>query len=242
MRCAKVRDNDISLLLRKGDILIRQYQSSIETMITQYHPLFTEEELQRLRDILRQIKFYFDNSFSSANDKVEYLKVLLPLEEYLKPFVMKCWESEKEYTIVSWLKDDYYKPKEKTISASLASKDDFHIFCESSIGISYLLTSKSFLGALPTDAAVVIHEGEPSIYTILSTPNYIVDSYSLATTLITPYEIMRNIGKYCEIILDARYAVPNSVVYFQEDDLSLAEGIASPLGLPLQNLRQKEKK
>lgn len=242
MRNIHTLDYDIELLLRKGEILVQQFQSCVESMLINYTSALTEVEILTLKDVLGKIKFYFTHSFSQPQEKVEYLKTLLPLEESLKPLVIKCWNSEEDIHIISWLKDDHYRKKERTISASLASSKDFHVFCESSIGISYKITLESFLGALPQDAAVVIHQKEPTFYTILSTEEYTVESYSLATTLITPYEILENVQKYCEIILDARYAVAESVIYFREDDFDMAESLSQQLHLPVENLNQKEKK
>lgn len=241
MRNIHTLDYDRELLLRKGDILVQQFQSCVESILVNYISILTEEEILTLKGALNKIKFYFSNSLQ-MEEKVDYLNEILPLEDSLKPLVIKCWNSEDDIHIISWLKDDHYRKKDKTISASLASSKDFHVFCDSSIGISYKVTLDSFLGALPQDAAVVIHQKEPSFYTILSTEEYTVESYSLATTLITPYEILENVQKYCEIILDARYAVADSIIYFRDDDFDMAESLSQQLHLPVKNLNVKEKK
>jgi len=246
MREFRVKDNNNQILMKKGEELVHQFESCIETMLTTYSSQFNKEEEQLLVDSLRQIKTYLNFPFSTMEDRLLNLKNLLSLEDLLKPFVLRCWEMDcaKGIQIISWLKDDQYRKKERVISASLKTDYNFNVFCDGIIGISYDVSFSSYLGALFKDAAVIVSNQEKSLYTLIETEDYIVDSYSMATPLITPYEITRNIpeGKYCEIVLDARYAVPKNVVYFREEDYDMAESLSKKLGLPIQNLNAKEKK
>lgn len=246
MRNFKVKNEDNGLLIRRAEDLVRQFSSCLETMLATYSFLFSKEEEISLIESLKSVKFYLNNKFLNEEEQLDYLKNLMTLEDLLKPFVLRCWQSdfEKGSQAISWLKDDQYRKKDTVISASLTTENSFNIFCDGLIGLSYKLDSNSYLGALPRDAAVVVNTGEGSIYSLMSNEDYVIDSYGMATPIITPYEIARDMqeGKYCEIVLDARYAVPTSIVYFRDDDYDMAESLAQQLNLPIQNLNVKEKK
>ncbi len=246
MREFRIKDNDTQILMKRGEDLVRQFSSCLETMLTVYSSLFSKNEEHLLVECLRNVKSYFNYSFQTVDDKLDSLKKILALEDILKPFVLRCWQSDcsKGIQVISWLKDDQYRKKERVISASLKTEDSINTFCEGIIGISYDIDNESYLGALYKDAAVIVSSQERSIYTLIDAGEYVIDSYSMATPLITPYEIQKNMpeGKYCEIVLDARYAVPKNVVYFRSEDYDMAENLSKKLGLPIQNLNAKEKK
>ena len=94
MREFRVKDNNNQILMKKGEELVHQFESCIETMLTTYSSQFNKEEEQLLVDSLRQIKTYLNFPFSTMEDRLLNLKNLLSLEDLLKPFVLRCWEMD----------------------------------------------------------------------------------------------------------------------------------------------------
>lgn len=232
------RNNELHI--RKANVLVEKFISCVESMLIDYISLFSLDEQKQLISALQQLKEYQKKNFLDEEEQIRELETLFLLEISLKPLVMKCWQ--REINIISWLKDDCYREKETCISATLGGGDDCHSFCESIVGIEYEITEEAFCGANEEDAAVRVEKKRASIYTVLEEEDYVINSYNMATPLITPAQIYDKWKTYCEIILDAHYAKKIAVVYKGgESGYKIAKPLSEKLGLPLKNIEEQVK-
>lgn len=230
-------NNDIHI--KKAIEIINEILYGINSMIEDYANIYSTDEM----NILKSTKTLFQNFLNQSNYKYENIINLLKLEDGLKFLAYRSWEYELKngYYIVSWLKDDSYSPK-PFICSTLNSDDNINNFCESGIGIQYEINEKSYIGAS-------IHDGgtyqstklKNSIYTIGDNGTTLIDSYNLATPIITPKQLLtRNKNEHSEIILDRRFVKEKNIIYLYDVYKNDAIKLANMLNLNNSNIFKKE--
>ncbi|MEG2621168.1 MAG: hypothetical protein RSA10_03700, partial [Bacilli bacterium] len=206
------------------------------------------------KQVLKESSKLFDAEFHKIGKerKIDIigLEKLLELEIKLKPLCYRSWQQENTngFDYISWFKTDKLGNTPPIISVTFLNDLNLR-FCNSRYGIKYDITIDSFLGACEKDAATVIEDSsKTSLYTIGKTINdKLVNSYNLATPLITPIQVFDNsnnhyLSKHNEIILDSRYIVPKSVVYFDESDLDMVTLISKTYSIQIEKILISSKK
>lgn len=170
---------------------------------------------------------------------------VLEFEDYLKPFVFRCWDfetkkEENKSEFISWFKTDTLKDMPSVLSATFSS-DVNNTFCQARYGIRYEVFIDGFLGACNKDAATLVeNQSKVSIYTIgITEDNKVINSYNFATPIITPVQVFAQDSnsyrsKHNEVILDARYVKPISVVYMDDHDLEMVNLISKKYNIPIE--------
>jgi len=181
------------------------------------------------------------NKIKENNNCKEEINKVLEKEIILKPFAFRCWkyEVERGYQFVSWFKNDLLGEMPPVISTTFY-KEGEETFCQSRYGIVYEVTMDGFLGACNKDAATLIEkEKETSIFTIGKIGDEkIINSYNLATLIVTPTQVLNKEtnnykSKHNEIIVDARYSKPISIICMNENDLEMVSKISQKYNIPI---------
>ena len=205
----------------------------ITSALVDYSFLYTEDELKKL--ILFRTDLEKNNNLESLSD----------IEDTIKPLIFRTWdyENKKGNNFIHWLKNNKFNKDKKIISSTFGETDSF---CDSVIGIKYEVNLNAFIGACEKDAATLVETiDKKSVYTVEELPNdLIVNSYNLATPIITPKQIFdynQNdyISRHNEIILDGRYAIPTEVVCLNSNYDSLAKEISEECDIPFNNVKLK---
>lgn len=166
-----------------------------KTCLNYYFNYLTEEEIVYINEILKNQHF----------SKTEIEKLLFIAE--------KIWDNELatgDYIVVSWSKYANQKRKSFITFATLSKRDDITSFCDSNLGIEYMISYKSIIGALNKDGATLIENIEKkNDYTLAVINNKVINSYNGATKLITPIQLLDKsdntyLSKHNELILDSR--------------------------------------
>lgn len=236
-------------MLRKIDMsqnrkiieLLQKIREGILSMLHDYLQLYSLEEIKYL--------VTFDVLIKEIIPKIEILAVekeeierILEQEMYLKSLSFRCWnfaiETGGGYGFISWFKNDVLGNMPKVISSTF-SKEIEDTFCQARYGILYEVSLEGFLGACNKDAATLVEDSSKrSIYTVgVTEEGKVINSYNLATPVITPVQIfIKNDNSYKskhnEVILDARYIKPVSVIYTNENDLEMVFRISKIYNIP----------
>ena len=222
----RVNNKNVDTNNRALNKLALKILDGIRSLVVDYGFLFTSEELAMLKD------------YEVLSDNIS------KAEEELKPYVFRSWEYEKNNGnyFISWLKDDNVSLNKTVISSTFGNVDSF---CESVVGVAYDVNYEAFIGACEKDAATVVEDAsKKSIYTIKELDNNrIVNSYNLATPIITPKQATScsdntYLSKHNEIILDGRYAIPVKVICTDERYNDVAERVASIYNIPFESKRR----
>lgn len=224
--------------------LLENIISGIKSMIEDYTSLYSEEEIVLLESTLRVLNWNKEK-VESGQYSNEEIREVLECENILKPLAFRCFVSEYNEggRYISWLKEDKLKENPKVISSTF-SKQFEDTFCDMRYGISYEVSIDGFLGACNKDAATIIEDKSPSLYTIGKLSDQrVVNSYNLATPIITPIQVFdKNSNdyksKHNEIILDSRYIRPKSVVYMDENDLEMVNLIGLKYGINIEKVEK----
>lgn len=229
------------------ELLTRMY-NGIESAINHYYMIYTSEEIQQLinaRDDFLNVL----NNLKNGNYNQEEIYRVLRYEDDLKGIIFKSWlyESNDGASFISWHFNDG-REKIKPAFSSTFSKDLNDSFCESEYGIEYRVNIDGFLGACEKDASTLIQDrSHQSLFTIgLTEDKKCINSYNLATTLITPIQVFNKNNndyqsKHNEIILDSRYIQPLHVIYVHDRVKELAEILADEFKIPLKNYSEHKK-
>lgn len=212
--------------------LRKKIVDGITSALVDYSFLYTEDELKKLI------------SFRTDLEKNNNLESLSDIEDTIKPLIFRTWdyENKKGNNFIHWLKQDKFNKNKKVISSTFGNTDSF---CDSVIGIKYEVNLDAFIGACEKDAATLVESiDKKSVYTIAELPNNVVNSYNLATSIITPKQIFNYnendyMSKHNEIILDGRYAIPTEVICIDENYYNLAKEISEECDIPFNNTKLK---
>lgn len=227
--------------------LLKNISLGIHSMIYDYTNLFTDDELKLFDKIDKLIEKQISKLQNNEFD-INEVSTTLEYETFLKSYAFKCWDFEAKNggKYVSWFKTDTLKDMPKVISSTF-SKEMSETFCEARYGIRYEVSIDGFLGACNKDAATLIDKTENrSLYTIGQIEdNKIVNSYNLATPIITPTQAFDKStnnyrSKHNEIILDSRYIKPISVVYADDADLEIVNMISAKYEIPIERWESKK--
>lgn len=220
--------------------LLKNINMGIYSMIFDYLKLYSKNEISMLISIYNLIN---DQIYKIENNivNIQEIESILEYENYLKTFVFRCWNLEVEngYRYVSWFKSDKLEEMPPVVSATFSCEVG-DTFCDARYGINYSVKNEGFLGACNKDAATIIEErSKKSIYTIGEINDKIVNSYNLATPIITPLQVLnKSLNsyklKYNEVILDSRYIKPISVIYLNDNDLDMVNEISLKYNIPIE--------
>lgn len=230
-------------------LLVNKLNLGVLSAIEDYSHLFNYEEMGLLLDS----HHFFNETLIKLNDNwplddLSVQKISL-IEQDLKKLIFRCWNQEFQngYNYVSWFKRDIVTNQPEIVSATFTN-DYNNTFCNSRYGIKYAITVESFLGACEKDAATILQKAKNgSIYSVgkISEDIYI-NSYNLATPIITPCQLMNKISNYQsnynEIILDSRYIIPISIVYKNNDDFEIVSQISEKYKIPIEYIENVSKK
>lgn len=215
--------------------IIEKVLSGITSIINDYSFLFNELELKKLIDssnILSNIK----------NESIErQIAMVSFIEEEIKPYAFRCFSYEKNGSFISWLKDDNLKDNLTIVSSTFSSEMNT-TFCDSKIGIKYDVPIDGFIAACEKDAATLVETSDKkSIYTIGETNGKVINSYNLATPIITPKQVFDSsnnsyMSKHNEIILNPKFIKPISVICLDNSCMDIAKSISEKYGIPIENL------
>lgn len=231
----KIEGANLNMIIR----LLTNINYGIQSMIKDYNYLYKNDEIEIFNNIIKKIDDMIvkvkDNNYNNKE-----LYKILDFEDYLKPFVFRCWNYEinNGYKIVSWFKRDKIKDIPSVVSSTFGTDESF---CESRYGISFKILIDGFLGACSKDAATILEEkSKASIYTIGCLPDgRVINSYNLATPIITPVQVRNTsfndyMSKHNEVILDSRFIKPISVVYTSENDRIMVDMISKKYNIPIE--------
>lgn len=230
-------------------LIIQKIKAGIQSTLIYYNHLYNEEELHILKENLKLC----DNAIKDLEniDTIDHSKIysILLLETELKELIFRTWQEESRngFNYISWLKEDRFNHKKEYISATF-SNDNLHTFCDSRVGIKYDVPIDGFLAACEKDAGSVLeYPHRKSIYTVGLFNNKIINSYNLATPIITPIQVFdksnnKYESKHNEIILDSRYVFPLCVIYFNDDDLNFVNLVSSTYNIPIEKIEDSKKR
>ena len=242
---SKLSNNEIKNVVSLFNLFI----TSIDNVFENYKILYRDDELKYLQEI--QSKIYdILSHIQNHNDYDEIMNKIkegLALESILKAYIFRCWEHEinEGARLISWFKSDKIGKMPIFISCTLLPGDvkEYNTFCQSRYGIAYDLCLEGFLGACSKDAAtILVNESLKNIFSIgESETSQIVNSYNLATPVMTPKMILSDDNndypsKHNEIILDSRFVKPKSVVYSNEEDLVMVHKLSELYNIPLEKI------
>ena len=211
-------------------------------MINDYGFLCNEEEINLLKNSMNNTLSVIDE-INSGNVNYSQVYEILSYERALKPLIFKSWiyEYNNGNKYISWFKYDKLRNIDKVLSATFGSNESF---CESRYGISFEVNIDGFLGACNKDAATLIEKNnKQSVYTIgIDKNNNVINSYNLATPLITPKQVFNQdnndyMSIHNEIILDSRYIKPVSVVYTDNNDIEMVKLISQTYNIPIELIK-----
>jgi len=216
--------------------LLKKMYIGVGSMIIDYRNLYSEGE----RALLNSIRKTMQKELKRIEDgwiNEEEIKTVLNFETVLKPFVFRTWNSEEHRgaKYIAWQNSDYINEKKQIILATFSKRKEPHN--QANYGIEYHVMLDGFLGANDKDVATLIEKhAKASIYTIGTTTNgKVINSYNLATTLITPQNI--DLEDY-EVILDRRYITPVCIVYSDEANLEMVKRVSESYHIPLEEKEQ----
>lgn len=227
-------------------IIFKRIEQGIISMINDYGNLYNEIELNDFNKLLLLLNNQI-NDLENDRINVDNINKNLEIELYLKKYIFKTWQYENLNggSFISWFKNERIGNVPKLISSTF-SYDYTNSYCGATVGIKYNVDEKAFLGALEKDAAVLLNDVN-NIYTIGKIEDKYVNSYNLATPIITPKQVLKNDtnyykSKHNEIILDSKYIIPKSVICLSKGNDEFAEELASKIGVHVEYVHQIEKK
>lgn len=239
-----IKNEDQKIIVK----LLTNINLGIKSMIYDYTKLYTTDEINLFNNIHKLINNHIEKILNN-NYTNEEIYEILKYEDYLKPYIFRCWNYEYKngYMYISWFKEDKLNDPPQVVSSTF-SYDINDTFCESRYGINYEVYIDGFLGACSKDAATLIESPfKTSIYTIGKTlDGNIINSYNLATTIITPIQVLdKNLNtyksKHNEIILDSKYIKPISIIYTNNNDLDMVNLISSKYNIPIEFKKSSKK-
>ncbi len=218
----------------RGNDLVHSFILGIKSMLVDYGNLYSKEEIALLKSYLHAFEDYEKERHRLTPEEQRLrLNMFFALEDILSELVIRCWENDQEYRLISWLKDDQYRDDKTTISAIVTPIDDVTPFCQSSLGLEYTMDTSDYIGASPNDAALIVGPYSPSVYTIGRENGEYLVSYAMATPIITPRQIINNTTKYNETILGGS-SYPTRVVYVSDVIYPEAVALGKRLDIPVE--------
>lgn len=220
--------------------LIEKIEEGITSSIRDYSFLYNEKEQSNLTKAFDKVKETLA-LIRKGNITIEELYIVLNYEDTLKPLIFKTWVYELEHgaDFIYWFKKEKYKTFENAISTTF-SNNDTDSFCGAKYGIAFDIKIDGFLGACNKDAATMIQDEEfLSIYTIGRTKdNQVINSYNLATPIITPKQVFDKVGntyhsKHNEIILDAKFIKPKYAILLNDDISEFEKSLSEIYHIPV---------
>ncbi len=224
--------------------LLTNIKNGIISMINDYTDCYSSQELVLLNNCLKNTQIQI-NKLSNKETNIQEIYSILQYEDILKELSYRCWilENNNGTEYIHWFKKDKINDDSKVISTTFGENNSF---CNARYGIKYDVSIAGFLGAFNKDAATIIENKKPSIYTIgITEDNKVINSYNLATPIITPIQVFDHSTndyktKYNEIILDKRYIKPKSIICTNENDINIVTLISKKYNIPIEYKTNKE--